>query len=157
MRMKWITVVTIAAAMAVMICSAVAQRAAIYSNEDAKPAVRAALAEAARTHKRVILDFGGNWCPDCLALDYYIHQAPNAELAAKNFVIVHVNIGQYDMNLDVAKKYDIPLQKGVPALVVLDAQGRILVAQRNQEFEKMSRMQSASVTEFLMQWKPPAK
>ena len=37
----------------------------------------AALKEATREHKHVIVDFGGNWCPDCLVLDHYFHDDTN--------------------------------------------------------------------------------
>src|SRR6201992_3667722 len=47
--------------------------------------VDAALVEAKRTHKRVLLDFGGDWCGDCQVLDIYFNQAPNAELLEKHF------------------------------------------------------------------------
>jgi thiol:disulfide interchange protein len=134
-----------------------AQWTPIYSNEDAKPVIKITLAAAAKTHKRVILDFGGNWCPDCKVLDYYFHQSPNDALLAKGFLVVHVNIGNYDMNLDVAERYGVPLKRGVPALVVLDSQGRTLLVQRSGEFESMSRMQSESVTEFLKKWMPPTR
>ena len=32
---------------------------------------------AAAQHKRVILDFGGDWCTDCQVLDLYFHDATN--------------------------------------------------------------------------------
>jgi thiol-disulfide isomerase/thioredoxin len=126
----------------------------LYPDGDAKPAIRLALAQAAQTHKHVLLDFGGNWCPDCKALDIYFHQPGNDALLEKNYIVVHVNIGHYDMNLDVAQRYGVPLKKGVPALVVLISHGMVLVAQRGGEFENMRNMQSASVTEFLTKWKP---
>ena len=77
----------------------------IYS-ETANPSydIAAALAQAKREHKRVLLDFGGDWCPDCQVLDLYFHQPPNDALLADNFVLVHVWIGHMDANLDVAKR-----------------------------------------------------
>jgi glycosyltransferase A (GT-A) superfamily protein (DUF2064 family) len=66
------------------------------------------------------------------------------------------NIGRMDQNLDLAERYEIPLKKGVPALAVLDSDGRLLYSQRTGEFEAMRRMQSSAVTEFLTQWKPVA-
>ena len=113
-----------------------------------------ALKNAAATHKRVILDFGGNWCPDCLVLDIYFHNEQNLPILTKNFVLVDVNIGEYDANLDLAKKYGVPLKKGVPALAVLSDQGRLLYTQKQGEFETMSRMDPAAVTRFLIQWRP---
>lgn len=127
----------------------------VYSDTaDAHAEVRDALSRAAREHKRVLLDFGGNWCGDCQVLDIYFHREPNADLLASNYILVDVNVGRYDKNLDLAKKYDIPLQKGVPALAVLDAHGHLLYSQRQGEFESMRRMDPNSVTQFLERWKP---
>jgi thiol:disulfide interchange protein len=124
----------------------------LYS-ETANPTadIAAALARARREHKRVILDFGGNWCGDCQVLDIYYHQSPNAELLAKNFILVHVNIGHMDKNVDVAKKYNVPITKGVPALAVIDANGNLLYAEREKEFEHPS---PEAITAFLNRWKP---
>lgn len=135
--------------------SALGQFREIYSEtSDAHVEVRDALAKAAREHKRVILDFGGNWCGDCKVLDIYFHKEPNASLLASNFVLVDVNIGRYDKNLDLAQRYDVPLKKGVPALAVLDGRGHLLYSQRQGEFEAMRHMDPGSVTQFLDRWKP---
>ncbi|HEY0795976.1 MAG TPA: thioredoxin family protein [Acidisarcina sp.] len=134
-------------------CSA--QQRQIYSETaDAKAEVREALATAAREHKRVLLDFGGNWCGDCKALDYYFHDPSNASLLAANYVLVDINIGRFDRNEDLADKYHVPLKKGVPALTVLEADGKVVYSQRNGEFESMGQMESSAVTEFLTKWKP---
>ena len=127
----------------------------LYS-ETANPTadIAAALAQARREHKRVLLDFGGNWCGDCQVLDIYYHQSPNAELLAKNFILVHVNIGHMDKNVDVAKKYKVPITKGVPALAVIDAHGNLLYSEREKEFEHTS---PEAITAFLNRWKPDNK
>lgn len=114
----------------------------------------AALRTAADTHRRVILDFGGNWCTDCHVLDIYFHDAANRPLLDAGYVLVHVNVGRLDQNLDIAERYAIPLKKGVPALAVLDSGGRLLYSQKTGEFEAMRGMQSSAVTQFLMTWKP---
>jgi thiol:disulfide interchange protein len=126
----------------------------IYSDTaDAHADLSDALTRAAREHKRVILDFGGNWCGDCQVLDIYFHREPNAALLADNFILVDINIGHYDRNEDIADKYGVPIHKGVPALAVLDSHGQLLYSQRNGEFESMRRMDPNSVTDFLEHWK----
>lgn len=120
----------------------------------AKADLAAALKTAAANHKRVLIDFGGNWCGDCQVLDIYFHNAENRPILEANYVLVHVNVGQYDANLDLAKRYGIPLEKGVPALVVLSDTGKVLYSQKSGEFEAMHRMQASSVTNFLVHWKP---
>jgi thiol:disulfide interchange protein len=120
----------------------------------AKADLAAALKTAASTHKRILLDFGGNWCGDCQMLDIYFHDATNLPILDANFVLVHVNIGHMDANEDIAEQYQIPLHKGVPALAVLDEHGKLLYSQKSGEFEAMRRMESSAVTQFLVQWKP---
>ena len=124
----------------------------LYS-ETANPTadIAAALVQARREHKNVLLDFGGNWCGDCQLLDIYYRQSPNAELLTKYFILVHVNIGHMDKNVDVAKKYNVPINKGVPALAVIDANGKLLYSEREKEFEHTS---PEAVTAFLNRWKP---
>jgi thiol:disulfide interchange protein len=120
----------------------------------AKADLAAALQTAAQSHKRILLDFGGNWCGDCQVLDIYLHDATNRPILEANFVLVHVNIGHMDANLDIAERYEVPLRRGVPALAVLDEKGKLLYSQKGGEFEAMRRMESSAVTGFLVQWKP---
>jgi thiol:disulfide interchange protein len=126
----------------------------LYSTE-ANPwsDISAAVKKAKAEKKRVILDFGGDWCGDCQVLDIYMHESPNAELLEKHFVLVHVDIGHMDHNVAVATKYKVPIKKGVPALAVLDANGKLLYSQENKEFENMREMKSSDVTQFLNRWK----
>ena len=120
----------------------------------AKADLAAALKTAATTHKRILLDFGGNWCGDCIVLDRYFHDPANLPLLEANFVLVHINIGYSDANLDIARAYDVPLDKGVPALAVLTEKGKLLYSQKNGQFEAMRRIDPAELTKFLVQWKP---
>ena len=123
------------------------------STANPKADIAAALKQAKTEKKRVILDFGGDWCGDCQVLDIYMHQSPNTELLNKHFIVVHVDIGRMDHNVDIAERYKVPIKKGVPALAVLDANGKLLYSQENKEFENMRSMQSSDVTEFLNRWK----
>src|SRR5271156_1366063 len=147
----------ISAIFAIAGISALAQNRIIYSaTANAHADISQAMSTALQGHKRIILDFGGNWCGDCQVLDIYFHQPPNLALLEDNFVLVHIDIGssEMDKNTDVAAKYGIPLKRGVPALAVLDEHGHVLYSQKSGEFEAMRKMDPASVTEFLNQWKP---
>jgi thiol:disulfide interchange protein len=127
----------------------------LYSeSSDANADIGAALVRARHENKHVLLDFGGNWCGDCQVLDIYYHRSPNAELLAKNFIVVHINIGHMDKNVDVARKYNVPITKGVPALAVIDANGKLLYAEREKEFEHTT---PEAITAFLNRWKPDNK
>ncbi|MBZ5643068.1 MAG: thioredoxin family protein [Acidobacteriia bacterium] len=128
---------------------------ALYADPAEGPIeISAALAAATKDHKRVLLIFGGNWCYDCHVLDTTFHTKEFAPLVNANFHVVHVNIGNYDVNLDLAKKYEIPLEKGVPSLAVLDPDGTLLVSMKNGEFESTVRIGPQDVLDFLNKWKP---
>jgi thioredoxin 1 len=128
--------------------------AVIYPDgTQAEQDITAALARAGKEKKRVLLDFGGNWCGDCQILEIYFHDSANRALLEQNYVLVPINIGRYDENLDIAARYGVPVTKGVPALAVLEPDGRLVYSQRNAEFEAMRKVDSASVTAFLLQWK----
>ena len=120
----------------------------------ARADLAAALKTAAATHRRILLDFGGNWCGDCQVLDLYFHDARNKPILDANFVLVEINIGHLDANLDIAEQYGVPIKRGVPALAVLSERGVLLYSQKNGEFEAMRNMQSSAVTEFLVKWRP---
>jgi len=117
--------------------------------------IEAALKQAASSHKRVLVDFGANWCSDCKVLDENFRKPENASLLSAHFVVVRINVGEQgiDRNVDLAKRYGIPLSRGVPALAVLESDGRVVYSQKNGEFEAMRRMDPRSVNEFLMRWK----
>ncbi len=129
-------------------------RKQIYPDVAAAQAdIAAGLKQAGAQHKRVLLDFGGDWCGDCQVLDIYFHNQKNLPLLEKNFVLVHVNVGRIDQNLEVGARYGVNLKKGVPALAVLTPQGKSLYGQSGQ-FADMRHMESQSVTDFLTEWKP---
>ncbi len=120
-------------------------------NADAARDIRSAVQRASREHKHILLDFGGSWCGDCIVLDMIYQQPQNASLLTENFIVVHVNIGHMDQNVNIAEHYNVPIRRGVPALAVLDSHGRLLYAEKEKEFEHTS---PEAVQAFLERWKP---
>jgi hypothetical protein len=124
---------------------------------DANMEIADAVKTASAGHKRVLVVFGGNWCFDCHVLDTAFKSPEIAPTLNKSFVVVHIDIGQMDKNLDVAKKYDVPLDRGVPAIAVLDSDGKLLFSQKRGEFEAARSMAPEDILEFLNKWKPGTK
>jgi Thioredoxin-like len=124
---------------------------------DAQAEIRAALASAAKDHKRVILVFGANWCYDCHVLDTAFHSPAIAPLVNANYHVVHINVGDDgDQNLDLAEHYGVPLKQAVriPSLAVLDPDGKLIYSQKQGEFDDSTRLGPADVTAFLKKWAP---
>jgi thiol:disulfide interchange protein len=125
-------------------------------NADAKKDIDAALATAKTENKRVILIFGGNWCYDCHVLDQALHEGEAEKIVKEHFLLVHVDIGEGDKNLDLIKKYETTLGSGVPTLVIIDHEGRVVYSSTKGEFEAARQIMKKDLVAFLKRWKPPA-
>ncbi len=136
----------------------VAARAAsqqIYDdNANPQQQIAAAIATASKSGQNILLIFGANWCPDCRALDAAMHQPDMAELIDKNYVVVHISVGYGHKNIEVGAKYGVPLQRGFPAIAVLDAHGNVLFAQDQGQFANARRMPYQDFKAFFEKWKP---
>lgn len=123
---------------------------------DARTEIRETEQRAAREHKRVLLIFGGNWCYDCHVLELAFHSGDIEPALVRNYLVVHVDVGEYNKNLDLAEKYQVPLQKGVPAIAVVDPADKLIFSQQGGEFEAARSMAPEQILAFLDKWKPPA-
>lgn len=112
------------------------------------------MAEAAKDHKEVLVDFGANWCPDCRALDVMFRSAQVEPLLQKNYVVVSVDVGKFDHNLDVAAHYVNLQTSGIPALVVLKSDGELRTATDDGAFSSAGTMNPGQVSDFLTRWSP---
>jgi len=116
----------------------------------------AALAAAQVDHKRVLVIFGANWCYDCHVLDTAMHSEPLASIVGKNYHVVHINIEEGKSNSDLADRFQVPLDKGVPSLAVVDGSGQLITSQQQGEFESAAKIGIEDISAFLNHWKPPS-
>jgi hypothetical protein len=121
---------------------------------DAHADIKKALEKAGKEHKRVLVVFGANWCYDCHVLDLAFERDDIAPLVEANYEVVHVDVGEGDKNQDLMKEYQVPMDRGIPAIAVLDSTGKVLFSQKNGEFEKARALGPEDLVNFLEQWKP---
>ncbi len=124
------------------------------ATRDAQADVQAALATAVKEHRNVLVDFGANWCPDCRALDVMFHSAQVEPLLQKDYVVVAVDVGEFNHNLDLAGQYVDLQTSGIPALVILKSDGTLLTATDNGSFSNARTMDPSQVNAFLTRWAP---
>jgi thioredoxin-related protein len=120
---------------------------------DAKKEIQEAIANAKPDRKRVMLVFGGNWCYDCHVLDAALRDPAIAPTFSKYYELVHVDIGQGERNGDLVRKYKIDLEKGVPAISLLDSTGKLIFNDKGGEFQAARRMTEEDLLAFLEEWK----
>lgn len=120
---------------------------------DAKAAVAKAQAQARREHKRLLIDFGGNWCADCRVLAAILELPELKPFIAKHFVVVTVDIGRYDKNADIAAHYGVARIQGVPAILAIDpVHDRLLNNGRFSALSDARYMKPQAVVDWLAQW-----
>jgi ketosteroid isomerase-like protein len=124
--------------------------------EEAHKDFDAALVAAQVDHKRVLVIFGANWCYDCHVLDTAMHSEPLASIVGDNYHVVHVNIEEGKSNSDLADRFQVPLDKGVPSLAVIDGSGQLITSQKQGEFESAAKIGIEDISAFLNHWKPPS-
>ncbi len=127
------------------------------ADADAHAEIKAAEEKAATEHKRVLLVFGANWCYDCHVLDLAFHR-PDFVAAMAGYEVVHVDLGEDGKkNADVVQQFEATLDKGIPTLVVAESDGKVVVSQKNGEFEDARSLTPEALLEFLNKWKPEAR
>ena len=153
-RMISVTLVlVVVAAVSVCVGQGAAKQKQIYNeNVDAHAEIKEALEKARAEHKRVIVVFGANWCFDCHVLDEAFHRPELASIIVAHYEVVHVDIGKGEKNQDLMNKYEVPLKRGIPALAVLDPNGKLVYSQKNGEFENARAMSQGDFLAFLNKW-----
>ena len=136
-------------------CAGKPPTASVYDEKaDAHRDVAAAIANAEQSKKNIVLIFGANWCSDCRALYAQMHKPEIASIIEKNYVIVEIDLGREDKNLDLAEQYHVPIKHGIPALAVLDSHGNLMYAMDQGQFADARHMSYESIKAFFEQWKP---
>jgi thioredoxin-related protein len=125
------------------------------ADADARAEIAEAEERAALEHKRLLLVFGANWCFDCHVLDLAFHGPDLAPIVAANYEVVHIDLGPDEhKNADLVQQFQVPLDKGIPALAVAESDGTLVVSQKNGEFEDARGLTPEVLREFLNKWKP---
>lgn len=82
--------------------------------------------ETARsTGRQVLVVFGANWCPYCRSLAKALDAEAGRRLQ-EDFVVVKVDVGQFDKNMDLVEAYDDPLREGLPGAAVVSTEDKVL-------------------------------
>jgi thioredoxin 1 len=117
---------------------------------DADPATEfeKAMKQAIAEDKSVLVVFGANWCPDCRALEEILSTEPLHRFVTERFVSMHVNIGNWDKNIEFAATFGRPIDKGIPSIAIIDKDGSTRFVSSAGELATARKMS----VEHLMQW-----
>jgi thiol-disulfide isomerase/thioredoxin len=121
---------------------------------DADARVKAAAARAKKANKLLLVDFGGNWCPDCRMLAGLMEEPAAKAYLSKHYEIVLVDVGRMDKNLEIPARYGIAKVRAVPAVVVVTPKGKVLNPGDEFALSDASTMNPQVVMDKLAAWAP---
>ncbi len=115
--------------------------------------VAKASARAKAEGKKLIIDLGGNWCADCRILAGVLDLPEVKAFIGKHYVVVAVDVGQFDRNAQVPRRYGVNTLKGVPALLIVDPQtDKLLNKDRLFALADARSMTPQALADWLAQW-----
>jgi protein disulfide-isomerase len=82
-----------------------------------------ARAAAHARQKFLFVEFGANWCSDCLALSKTLNEQPRRTHLERQFDVIHVDVGEFNRNLAVARSLGVDVNDGIPAAVFFPPSG----------------------------------
>jgi thioredoxin-related protein len=129
------------------------QREKFDPQRDSEKDLKDAVAQATKSHKRILLDVGGEWCSWCHKLDKFFQVNKDvSEFLHSKFVVVKINYSKENRNEKFLSKY--PEVKGYPHLFVLDSNGKFLHSQDTGALESGDHHDHDKVFDFLKKWAP---
>ena len=120
---------------------------------DAAQDIRDAVNEAQRTHKRILLEVGGNWCSWCHTLDRFFEtHSELTEFRDRNFVTLKINFSDENENKEVLSRYGEIA--AYPHLFVVESDGKLLLSKDTGALESGKSYDLVKLTAFLKEWAP---
>lgn len=119
---------------------------------DAEAALKAALRHARASHRKVLVDFGGNWCADCRILASVIQLPEVAAFVSAHYEVVAIDVGRYDRNMQIPARYGLTKLQGVPSVLILDDHGKLLNAGHESALTDARSMTPQALADWLARW-----
>jgi thioredoxin-related protein len=152
-------------ALAVSLCTLAAQAggpstklppAGYDKTRDPAADLAAAIPQAQRENKRILLEVGGEWCVYCRLINKVIHEDERLmKMLDDGFIVVKVNFSDDVKNAAFLSRY--PAIPSYPHLFVLETDGTFLLSQTPDDFMDKDRYVPDKILGFLQQWAPKKK
>lgn len=124
--------------------------------------ISAALSKAKKENRRVLVQWGANWCGWCVLLAGLQKSdgAISKELRYE-YDVVKIDVGRFDKHMDIAAKFGADLKgNGIPYLTILDGDGKVLANQETGSLESKDETKKGhdpkKVLDFLVAHQAPA-
>lgn len=109
----------------------------------------AATEAARRSGKRLLVVFGADWCPDARRFASVLSAPDLNGFLSGAFETVLVDVGRYDRNLELAERFGLAQIVGAPAVVVADADNRVINAGGAYDWRTARSRRPQEIADFL--------
>jgi hypothetical protein len=86
-------------------------------------------------------------------LDKAFRRKDIAAVLTPGYEVVHIDVGRGEKNQDLMNEYGVPMKRGIPAIAILDAHGKVLYSQKNGEWERARALGPEDLLALLRKWK----
>lgn len=121
-------------------------------NPLAKPQqqLAAAITQAKKEGKRILVQVGGNWCVQCYRIQALMNNDSSIRRTLlRNYVPVHIAYNKQQPDYLLLRRWGSPQQYGFPSFVVLDSNGKYLHTQPGTALQKGNGYNPQKVLAFL--------
>lgn len=116
---------------------------------DVSITVASARQQALDDEKFLMITFGANWCLDCRTLYHHLRSPEVQTFTADTFDFVNVNVGKFNVNVDLAADLGVDLQRGIPVAVFFDPDGQIIGTTNEGQLEPARYYTSKQILKFV--------
>ena len=118
--------------------------------------LQAAIEDATRTNRRILLEVGGDWCVYCGIMDATFQSHPALKkVLDERYVTLKVNFSKENPNEAFLSKF--PQIIDYPHFFVLDSQGTLLRSQPTHPFEHGKTYNVGKLDSFLKKYSQPPR
>jgi thioredoxin 1 len=116
---------------------------------DAAAVVAEARARAAREGRFLMVTFGANWCLDCRTLHRRLQSKDVLDYTRDLFHFVHVDVGKFNQNREVADALGVDLGRGIPVAIFFGPDGQLIGTTNEGQLEPARRYSSKQILLFV--------
>lgn len=105
---------------------------------------------ALKEDKLILVVFGSDWCPDCRRFNEELDMKPLSEIIARRFVVMHVDIGKWDKNIEFTKNLGSPSEGGIPSIAILGNDKALYYVAKGREFASARKSKVKTLNEWFI-------
>ena len=125
---------------------------------DGELLLNAGMSRARDEDKRVLLSLGANWCSDSQKThDVLQNNEAIRSLIDQAYVVTMIDVNNrigHQRNASIIERYEVSLDRGIPALLVLTPEGELLSTDAEQRPQDSDHKHPERILAYLEEWSP---